>query len=206
MQISPIEGFILAGGASSRMGTDKARLLIDGETFLQHIAHELSVVTPLVTVVGAGAEAALNLPIAPDIHDNWGALGGVHAALAACCAEWALVVACDLPGVTAALFARLSGLRNSFEAVAPVQSDGRRQPLCALYRVVPSLASAESLIKTGERKPIALLQSLRTRWVPFRELDDLAGAEHFFDNINTPQDYARVSQKGDQEGNVRDDS
>ena len=64
---------------------------------------------------------------------------------------------------------------------------------------MPSLTIAESLIKTGERKPVALLQSLRTLWVPFQTLEDLPGAQHFFDNINTPQDYARVSQKGAQD-------
>ncbi len=195
-----IEGFILAGGASSRMGTDKSRLLLDGQTFVHRIAEQLSAITPLVTVVGTIADPAeLNLPIAPDIHEQWGALGGVHAALSACRSEWAAIVACDLPCVTAALIDRLGSLRDDFEAVAPQQSDGRRQPLCALYRVVPSLTIAESLIKTGERKPVALLQSLRTLWVPFHLLEDLPGAQHFFDNINTPQDYARVSQKGDQD-------
>lgn len=195
-----IEGFILAGGASSRMGTDKSRLLLDGQTFLHRIAEQLSAVTPLVTVVGTIADQAeLNLPIVPDIHEQWGALGGVHAALSACRSEWAAIVACDLPCVTAALIDRLWSLRDDFEAVAPLQSDGRRQPLCALYRVVPCITIAESLIKTGERKPVALLQSLRTLWVPFHVLEDLPGAQHFFDNINTPQDYARVSQKGDQD-------
>lgn len=196
-----IEGFILVGGASSRMGTDKSRLLLDGQTFVQRIAKELSAITLLVTVVGKdSAGAGLDLRGAPDIHEKWGALGGVHAALSACCADWAAIVACDLPNVTGALFTRLASLRDdNFEAIAPIQRDGRPQPLCALYRVVPCLADAEALIKTGERKPVALLQSLRTRWVPFAELGDLAGAEHFFDNINTPQDYARVSQKGDRD-------
>jgi molybdopterin-guanine dinucleotide biosynthesis protein A len=52
------------------------------------------------------------------------------------------------------------------------------------------------MIKTGERKPVALLQSVHTRWVSFDELRDLEGADRFFDNINTPADYARVSEKG----------
>jgi molybdopterin-guanine dinucleotide biosynthesis protein A len=195
-----IEGFILVGGASSRMGTDKSRLLLEGQTFVHRIAKELSAITHLVTVVGKdSARAGLSLPGAPDIHERWGALGGVHAALSACCADWAAIVACDLPYVTGELFTRLANLRDNFEAVAPIQGDGRPQPLCALYRGVPCLADAEALIKTGERKPVALLQSLRTRWVPFAELEDLAGAEHLFDNINTPQDYARVSQKGDRD-------
>ena len=193
-----IEGFILIGGASSRMGTDKARLLLKGETFVQLVAKALSAVTTRVTLVGRSApELASDLPSVSDIHQNWGALGGLYTALASCRADWGLVVACDLPLVTADLFSRLAELREDFEAVAPIQRDGRPQPLCALYRVRPCRARADQLIKTGERRPIALLQSVRTRWVTFGELEDLAGANHYFDNINTPQDYDRASGKGD---------
>jgi molybdopterin-guanine dinucleotide biosynthesis protein A len=53
------------------------------------------------------------------------------------------------------------------------------------------------MIESGERKPVALLQSVRTRWVQFAELADLPGAEDFFDNINTPQDYLRISRETD---------
>ncbi|MEP6921169.1 MAG: molybdenum cofactor guanylyltransferase [bacterium] len=197
-----IEAFILAGGASSRMGTDKSRLLLDGQSFIHRIATKLSAVMPLVTIVGhLPDDAGLIFPSTPDVYKEWGALGGVHAALSACRSEWAVIVACDLPFVTAELFNRLAGLRDDFEAVAPVQNDGRRQPLCAFYRTAPSLVSAEALIKTGERKPVALLQSLHTRWVPFAALADLAGAADFFDNINTPQDFARVTQKGELDKN-----
>jgi molybdopterin-guanine dinucleotide biosynthesis protein A len=55
---------------------------------------------------------------------------------------------------------------------------------------------AEQFIKSGERKPIALLQSVKTRWVSFEEVSNLEGADRFFDNINTPEDYVRVSGKG----------
>jgi molybdopterin-guanine dinucleotide biosynthesis protein A len=106
------------------------------------------------------------------------------------------VVACDFPFVTSELFARLAGVRSDFEAVAPIQQDGIPQPLCSLYRVEPCLRLAERLIKSDERKPITLLQSVRTRWVFFNELNDLKGADSFFDNINTPEDYVRVKKKG----------
>lgn len=191
-------GFILVGGASSRMGTDKAALLLEGRTFVQRIAEELLAVTDSVTLIGKDSgKLQLNLPSAPDAYENWGALGGVHAALYASQSPWSLIVACDLPFVTAGLFARLAGLREDFEAVAAIQKDGRPQPLAALYRNDPCLIRADQLIKSGERRPIALLQSVSTRWTPFSELQELPGAEHFFDNINTPQDYEHASGKGD---------
>ena len=194
-----IAGFILTGGQSRRMGTDKSRLVLEGQSFVERIAEELSAATSPVTVVGSNmavTQAGINLPTVPDVYPEWGALGGVHAALAACSARWALVVACDFPFVTRELFARLANLHEGLDAVAPIQSDGIPQPLCALYRVEPCLGQAEQLIKSGERKPIALLQSVHTRWVSFAELSNLEGADSFFDNINTPEDYARMSEKG----------
>ncbi len=193
-----IEGFILIGGQSRRMGTDKARLMLDGKSFVERIAADLSCITSSVTIVGGHTIAPklkIDLPAVPDVYAQWGALGGVHAALAACSAVWALIVACDFPFVTGELFARLA-IREGTEAVAPIQSDRIPQPLCALYRVKPCLGRADQLIKSGERKPLALLQSVQTRWLSFAELSDLEGADHFFDNINTPEDYARASRKG----------
>lgn len=189
-----IEGFILAGGQSRRMGTDKSLLNINGQTFVERVAEEVSAVARVVRVVGAATPS--NLAAVPDVYPKWGALGGVHAALSACSAEWALVVACDFPLVTSELFKRLADLREGFEAVAPIQRDEVPQPLCALYRVTQCLALAESLIKSGERRPIALLQSVQTRWVRFDEIASLEGAAHFFDNINTPEDYAHLVKKG----------
>ncbi|HEX4900226.1 MAG TPA: molybdenum cofactor guanylyltransferase [Pyrinomonadaceae bacterium] len=192
-----VAGFILIGGAASRMGSDKSQLLIENETFVQRIARELALVTAQVSVVGRPEQFDPGLPVVYDLHPQWGALGGVHGALANCASEWALIVACDLPQVKGALFERLLSLRSGFEAVAPLQPDGRRQPLCALYRVVECLPRAAAMIESGERKPVALLQSVRTRWVQFAELADLPGAEDFFDNINTPQDYLRISRETD---------
>ncbi len=195
MQMDSIQGFILAGGASSRMGTDKSRLTISGQTFAQRIAGEMSCLTSAITLIGHFADDP-DFNSAPDIYPHWGALGGLHAALSNCAAEWALVTACDLPFVSGELFERMAGLRRNFEAVAPIQADGFPQPLCALYRVNPCLSVADELIQNGERRPIKLLQTVQTRWIQFSELSDLNGAGSFFDNINTPVDYARARTKG----------
>ena len=185
-----IEGFILVGGASSRMGTDKAQLHLDGQTFVERINSALAFVVEQTRLVGAQEEsAAWHLPVVADVYTKWGALGGLHAALFACRAPWAAVVACDLPFVTGELFVRLASLRENFDAVVPVQTDGRPQPLCALYRVEPCRKQAEELIAEGERRPRALLRAVETRWVDVAELLDIEGARLFFTNVNTPEDY-----------------
>jgi molybdopterin-guanine dinucleotide biosynthesis protein A len=199
-----IAGFILVGGESRRMGTAKAGLTLNNQSFVDRIAGEVSGITPFVAIVGSNPAAlqlrhASKLEIVSDVYPHWGALGGVHAALAACSAQynvqWALIVACDFPFVTKELFVRMASVREGFDAVAPIQSDSIPQPLCAFYRVAPCLNRAEDLIKSGERKPIALLQSVRTRWLLFSELADLKHASSLFDNINTPQDYARIARE-----------
>ncbi|HVS81160.1 MAG TPA: molybdenum cofactor guanylyltransferase [Pyrinomonadaceae bacterium] len=192
-----VEGFILVGGRSSRMGKDKSRLLFSGQTAADRIAAELRSVTPRISLVGPSrADSGSDLKIVPDVHERWGALGGIHAALSACRADWALIVACDLPFVTRDLFSRLQTLsqQESPDAVVPIQSDGRPQPLCALYWRERCLLEAERLIAEGEHTPRALLANVKTRWVQPEELVDLPGAENFFFNVNTPQDYERAKQ------------
>lgn len=196
--MSDTEGFILAGGASSRMGTDKARLTLGGRTFTERIAAALGAIAARVCVVSARPDATnlkanLNLPLVEDVYRGCGALGGLHAALSACQTQWAAVVSCDLPFVTGDLFARLRELRTEdADAVVPRQKDGRAQPLCALYATARSLQLADRLLREGERRPRVLLQQARTRWVAPEELADLRDAELFFLNVNTPEDYEQA--------------
>ena len=192
--MNELQAFILAGGASSRMGTDKSQLPLDGQTFTERIAETLLKLTDSVFVVGRQAESGL--PCVPDVYAQWGALGGLHAALTACKREWAIVVACDLPFVTAELFSFLAEKRVDHEAVVPIQEDGRPQPLAALYRVDPCLRRATELIEAGRRRPLDLLEAVKTRWVSFAEIRNLDQAERFFVNINTPSDYYEATRSG----------
>jgi molybdopterin-guanine dinucleotide biosynthesis protein A len=186
-----IEGFILAGGASSRMGTDKAHLRLDGQTFVEKAACALRAVAARVSVVSSKPDsAAFGLPVIADVYENRGAFGGLHAALAHARAPWIAVVSCDLPFVTGEVFERFATfIGDDREAVAPLQPDGREQPLCALYARAQCLEVAEELLRAGELRPRVLLRRTRTRWVAFDELADLTQAELFFRNINTPEDY-----------------
>ncbi|HLM25014.1 MAG TPA: molybdenum cofactor guanylyltransferase [Pyrinomonadaceae bacterium] len=188
-----IAAFILAGGASSRMGTDKSQLRLEQQTFTERIAETLLKITDSVSIVGRDSDES-SLPSVADVYSKWGALGGIHAALAACSREWAIVVACDLPFVTSELFSYLAALRMDHDAVVPIQEDGRPQPLAALYRVAPCLQQATDLIEAGRRRPVDLLDAVKTRWVAFDELRNFARAQSFFVNINTPEDYYEATR------------
>lgn len=193
-----VEGFILVGGQSSRMGSDKSQLVFGRQTGVERIAAALRALTPRLRVVGAPGQGTFaGLENIPDIYERWGALGGIQTALAACESEWAVIAACDLPLLSAELFARLWHFASQtegevFDAIVPIQPDERPQPLCAVYLRESCAAAAKQLIAQGEHKPRALLATVRTRWVEFSELSDLPGAAHFFLNVNTPADYERA--------------
>jgi molybdopterin-guanine dinucleotide biosynthesis protein A len=187
-----VEGFILVGGASRRMGRDKALLDFGGQPLVERIAHELSTLASAVSLVGA-REAHASFKNVPDIYQQWGALGGIHAALTAAKTDWAAVVACDLPFVTGKLFERLTTfVNNTTDAVVPIQADGRPQPVCALYRVAKCLPEIEKVVAAGEHTPQALLAKVRTRFIDFAELSDLPAADHFFFNVNRPEDLKKA--------------
>ena len=94
---------ILAGGKSSRMGRDKASLTLGHETFLQRIAAELDACgfQEKYVSLGTGEKTEILIPVGwtavRDRYRDCGPLGGIHAALSACRAEWALFVSCDTP-------------------------------------------------------------------------------------------------------------
>src|ERR1700674_3341477 len=119
-----VEGFILVGGRSSRMGMDKSRLQFGWQTSVERIAAKLRSMTSRISLVGASpADLDPDLRIIPDTHQQWGALGGIHAALFACVSDWAMIVACDLPFVTRDLCSRLRTLsqEEAPDAVVPIQ-------------------------------------------------------------------------------------
>lgn len=175
------------------MGRDKALLSLDGKLFIDRIAEALKSVSNRVRLVGSHqATSGESYENVSDRKPGWGALGGVETALCACEAEWAVIVACDLPFVTGELMTRMASWRENFDTVVPVQADGRQQPLCAFYRREPCGELAQQLVADGARRPRDLLTLVKTRWVAPKELADLAGAERFFLNVNTPEDYTRA--------------
>lgn len=196
-----IDGYILAGGASSRMGTDKAALEVGGLSFVERVAAALRpVARELFLVSSRHGESRWGLPVVADLVENSGAMGGLHAALAHAngrraanaeeVARRAAVVSCDLLFVTDGLLGRLASYcSEEWDAVAPIQEDGRAQPLCAVYESAACGAAADLMLRAGELRPRELLARVRTRWVAFAELADLEGASLFFTNVNTPGEY-----------------
>ena len=194
-------GYVLAGGKSSRMGTNKAWLkLASGETFLERSVNNLKTVCGnRVKVVISNKQFdqfSQRFPAFDYIFDvlpERGALGGIHAALLDCAADFAVVLAVDLPLVkdrTLENLARLA-LSKNVAAVVPAQTDGRPQPLAAVYRVKGCLSPLEDFL--NERDSASARGFLRRLdSVCFAPQNELSDDERVFFNVNRPEDFAAV--------------
>ncbi|MCS6805050.1 MAG: molybdenum cofactor guanylyltransferase [Acidobacteriota bacterium] len=185
--------FIQAGGHSSRMGCNKALLPLGSQTCIERVLAVAMQISPSVTIVANDANSYrfLNCPLISDTYRGIGPLGGIHAALQHCQADWALILGCDLPFLTAPLLRYLIAQANDFDAIVPRSEDGRLQPLCALY-ARRCLSEVIRLIESKELAPRALFPRVRTRVVQWRELSSLPGAQWFFFDMNTPDSYERA--------------
>jgi molybdopterin-guanine dinucleotide biosynthesis protein A len=193
-----IDGFVLTGGLSSRMGRDKSQLpLDDGRTMTEHAASAIEAVCARRFIVGKPVnKPAVNIAGLEFVSDaehrevTHAALVGLLSAFSYARTEWVAVVACDLPFASGEFFSHLASVRSDrLDAVVPCDSNGRPQPLCALYRREPSLAAATEMIQSGEMAVRQLLARLRTVYVTFSEFSHLENAERFLLNLNTLDDY-----------------
>lgn len=190
--MSDVVGFVTAGGRSSRMGKDKAWLKIAGRPMIEHVIAALQPVTTSVSIIANDSEyARLGFPVLPDSHSGIGPLEAIRISLLNANSSRALLVGCDLPFVTSELFKFLVSLDGPYEAVVPMSANQKLEPLCAIY-CSSSLNTVETLIASGERKISLLYDRIPTRFVRFEELQHLAGSDLFFNNVNTPGDYARA--------------
>jgi molybdenum cofactor guanylyltransferase len=199
-----LEAFVLIGGRSSRLGSDKAFAELGGMTLAQRAARtsEEAFSDVRVTFVAAsdsqfGFDAAARLarPVVADLRPGFGAWSGVHTALAYARSEWVFVLACDYPFVTPRLLTCLASFAKSDQhAVAPVQPDGRLQPLCALYRASMIGPQMEIAFDAGRQLPPlrVFIEGKNIRRVASDEYSDAGDADKLFLNINTPEDLARA--------------
>jgi molybdopterin-guanine dinucleotide biosynthesis protein A len=181
-------GFVLTGGRSSRMGRDKALLPIEGSLLVERTA-EVEVVRAAagsVTLIGAPERYAhLGLPVQPDLAEDGGSGGpirGLHTALKTTRADWNLVVACDMPGLTARFLSDLLAAAEQLgcDCLAP-QTDSGLHPLCAVYHRRAADA-VEFAIQHKRFKMHDLLRSLGAVSWPVADTSLL-------ENVNTPLEW-----------------
>jgi molybdopterin-guanine dinucleotide biosynthesis protein A len=180
-------GYVLAGGRSSRMGTDKALLALGSLTLIERAAEAVMDAAGGVVVVGDPRRyARFGFTVIEDVYPGAGPLGGIHAALAHSPSDWNLVTACDMPGLEGVWLRRLveeTGRYPHAEVLIP-QAGGRGQPLCAMYRR-SCLAAIQEALERGRYKIMDALLPLAVVGI---EMD----GEARFRNVNTPEDWSRL--------------
>ena len=177
-------GFVLAGGRSSRMGSDKALLPFKGATLVQHVAAQVYQSVGNVILVGDPERYSyLSYPVIADIYPARGPLSGIHAALAASPAEWNLIVACDMPEVTAAFLTRILERAEAGEAhaVIPAGPSGLPEPLCAAY----SRRALDVITHALERDIRKVMDGLIGLEIDLWRIPD----SRQFHNLNTPGEW-----------------
>jgi len=195
-----IEGFVLAGGQSSRMGRDKASLQLGGQSLVERSAKTLSKVTTHVTVVGDLDDRTVSWKVVPDIHSGTKARGsivGLYSALYYSTTDWSAILACDLPFANAELFSYLishiphtcSATESNIGALLLEQPDGRIQPLCGLYHRKRCIEPIKEMLSQGKWRLQDLPDVINARLIRFAEISHLPASGHIFDNLNTYDEY-----------------
>jgi len=203
-------GFILAGGQSSRMGTDKALTLFAGRPLIQVALEALITAGVSARIAGSRSSLSAFAEEIPDTFPDQGPLGGVHAALSASTMEWNLFLPVDLPLMPPLLLACL--LQRALLTGAPVtvgRLNGRVQPFpVVLHRAV--LPSIVQRLQQGASACHAAWQSIPAELasvldaVPVEYLHQCGQCPHprglppvlWFVSANTPADLARLNRLG----------
>ena len=194
MDSSPdVTAFILAGGKSTRMGTDKAFVDYEGRSLLARALVVARSITPKVWIVGSAEKFAPFAPVVEDVFRDRGPLGGIHAALGASPTELNLMLAVDTPFVSWAFLRYLiSQAETAHEAVVVVPRGNEGwEPLCAIYRR-EFAAAAEEALRAGQNRIDRLFAQVRTRVIEQEELEAAGFSPTIFRNLNTPEELSKA--------------
>jgi len=184
-----ISGFILAGGKSHRMGTDKALLLFQGKPLLEHMIGLIAPLCDKVFISGQNSDyTGFSVEMIPDLNVNCGPIAGIFSALNYSDSDWNLLVSVDVPFVNEELFHLLISNIGEYDCIIPQHISGV-EPLIALYnrRTLPVI---EEMIKSGDYRLTNLLSKINTRYIDCSHL--IQKHPRLFMNINRIEDYQSI--------------
>ena len=180
-----ITGIILSGGQSTRMGTDKALIQINGKTLLENIIQICQpVCTQIIISSNNAAHEKFGYKIVPDEIKNCGPLGGIYSCLKKSETDWNFVISVDAAFVEPDFVSFLVSETGNYDAVAPAHAFGK-EPLIAMYHK-NSLSEIMKMLDSKNYKMNNLLNSINTKFV-----DSQIWVEAYpeiFRNLNHPFD------------------
>jgi molybdopterin-guanine dinucleotide biosynthesis protein A len=199
-----VRAYVLAGGASSRFGRDKALVRFGARPLLLDIVALAQTCVSEVAVVAAAQKYADLDGKLEIIKDQWpgeGPLGGIitalqHTAATAPVYQWNLILGCDMPFLTAewlqflVALARASGQET--QLILPHSAHGP-EPLCACYRT-SAVEPLKSVFDRGVRKVTQAVKQVRTEVLDESVWKRFDSAGRLFWNMNTPADFEEAQR------------
>ncbi len=188
---------VLCGGESRRMGRPKAWLPFGEERMLARVVRLAGTVArPVVVVAAPGQELPALSPDVVIVRDSVAGRGPLQALAAGLMAlpqlvELVYATATDVPFLEPRWIGRLVELSAGFDLVIPYVN-GRHHPLAALYRRSMVLPTIEDLLRKDRRRPLFLIEAVRTRVVDESEMRAIDPELRTLRNLNTPEDYERA--------------
>lgn len=195
MEQLPVTGFVLGGGASRRMGKDKTKLVLRGETLLERQLRLLRSVCSSAAVVGPARGFKGTEKVFPDEIAGRGPLGGIYTGLLHTATDFNLFLACDLPLMDASFlrFVCERALERHADVTVPISPGGLFEPLCSVYRC-GVLETIRKNLDAGRNKVDALFSKVRCDAIPWREIAAAGFQSRIFTNVNTAEDYSAVER------------
>ena len=188
---------VQAGGASSRMGEDKALKPFLGRPLIQRVIDRLRPIADelIVTTNRPEGYSFLHTRLVSDLIPDRGALGGLYTAIVSATHALVAVVACDMPFASTKLIEGMSRLIVQQEAdVVIAKSEGGYEPLHAVYRRETCLPAIESAINADLWKVIAWFPQVKVHVLAGEELKTLDPDGLAFWNVNTPEEFAKAER------------
>lgn len=192
-RLANVSAALLLGGASARMGEDKAARRFAGEPAAVRLSRLLGALFEEVLLVGGTPPPGAVGRAVPDGPGERSALRGLAAALDAATAPRVVVVATDLVRLSPELVLALVAWPE-VDAVLP-RRDGRIEPLCAIWRRDTALAAARANLAAGRYALHALVASLDARFLDEDALALFDPAGEALANANTPAEWARLEAR-----------
>ena len=189
-----VAGALLLGGASKRMGSDKAQRTFGGEVIATRLARMLDDLFEEVLLVGGEAPPEAPGHRVPDPEGPRCALRGLVGALDAARAPRVMVLATDLVGLTPELMLCLLALPEA-DVVLPESPDAGLQPLCALYRTGTVLERARARMAAGELSLPGLLEGLECTLLGGEDLAVVDPEGTALTNANTPSEWSAAERR-----------
>jgi molybdopterin-guanine dinucleotide biosynthesis protein A len=187
-------GVVLAGGHSTRMGTNKALLEFDGVRLIERLIRTIRPLFREIAIVTNDPVpyADLDVPIWPDRIQGKGALGGIYTAVYHSTFPQTFCIACDMPFPNSTLITFLRDCSPGYDVVVPRTADGY-QPLHAVYGKT-CLPAMEAMIQADHLKIDRLFPAVHLRTVEERELRPMDPSLLCFVNVNTQEELEAAAQ------------